>query len=150
MGLTIDKGIGTYLDRAAHILRAQLHQVRDDDKIARFVRKFNKTHDSPFSQNSEPLTEEALSTILSDPYAHGGALLEKLAALGDPSVVPFPIPLPNSRTADVSFAGIETYLKKNVFGGKISKPSFEMDARAFDSVEDLVDLAASAQFAAFC
>jgi len=90
------------------------------------------------------LTEEALSTILSDPYAHGGALLEKLAALGDPSVVPFPIPLQHNRTADVSFAGIETHLKKNVFGGKMSKPSFERDARAFDSVKDLVDLAASA------
>ena len=59
-------------------------------------------------------------------------------------MVPFPIPNLQSKTADLSFAGVGTFLNKNIYGKDISKPRFEREARSFEGVKDLVDLAAAA------
>ena len=64
MGITTDDAIGTYLDRAARILKRQIPQVNDPEQIAQFVEEFNKTRDSPFcSDSSKPLQESDLEAL---------------------------------------------------------------------------------------
>lgn len=103
MGITIDTALGTYLDRIAHILKSQLHKVTDKQKIERFLAELSPTDD---------LSESQVEAILSPDYdLHGAPLLEQLAKLGDPSQFAFPIALQHTRTADVSFSGLESYFR---------------------------------------
>ena len=86
--------------------------------------------------------------LVSGEQRPNGAFLERLASFGNPENIAFPIPLQQEKTANMSFVGLETFIKRAIYGEKMNKPEYERQVVEL-SIDNFVDLAASAQFAAF-
>ena len=103
MGFTIDIGIGTFLDSVAEEIIQRTDIFEDKKQISDFTIDYNKRNPR------DAIPSGYFDDILKLPAT--GKFLERLARYGDPREFEMPIPQKLDSTANMSFAGLQTFAK---------------------------------------
>lgn len=146
MGITVDIAIGNFLDRCAKEIAPTLRAALEGEAAAaEFVAWHNAGH------ADDPMPADYFDDLLTDRAVHGGQLIEKLARYGNPATFTLPIPKVADVSANLSYTGLHTAVQRLLFqmeqGGR-GLSQYEKIRQEY-SLEQVCDLCASIQFAAF-